>query len=147
MGTYWTGNLSVVDKTGTLIFKLVVNRWVERRPGLQTGANTLHRLLRKHLPLYRMVNPTERYEGDYIHTLNDLNNGTDIIWVYDPSFAEESTGHSTWFWKVFYDGLHIVDNKIVPNVGNALKELKKELGLTVQEKPNAPVYTIGAKIP
>lgn len=146
MSTFWTGNLWVVDKTGTLIFKLVVNRWVERRPRLQTGADTLHRLLRKHLPLYRRVNRVKCHEGDYIRILDMLNNGTDVIFVYDPSFAEEFPGYSTRFWKSFYDGLHLVNNEVVPNVGNALKCLKEYMGLTIQPNPDAPVYTIGATI-
>lgn len=149
MSTFWTGNLWVVDKTGKLIFKLVVNRWVERRPGFQTGANTLHRLLRKHLPAYRAISTGKRSYGEFIRTLGNLNEGTDIIFVYDPDFRDEVPGGSVYFWHRFYDGL-IQDesnkDEVVPNVGKALKDLKEYLGLTILPNPDAPIYTIGATI-
>lgn len=146
MSTFWTGNLWVVDKTGTLIFKLVVNRWVERRPGLQTGASTLKKLLRKHLPAYRAVSTARPKYGEYIRTLGQLNEGTDIIFVYDPDFKDEMPDGTIYLWHRFYDGLvwnqEAKDN--VPNTGYALATMKQELGLDLIPNPDAPTYTIGA---
>lgn len=143
---FWTGTLWVVDTSGKMIFKLVCNRWVERRPGLRTGAKKLHGLLRKHLPLYRTLNGVEWSPGDYSRILGNLYEGTDCIFVYDPKIQESYQGGATRVWHFFFDGMKLVDDEIVPDTGRAQRKMREDLGLEIKENPLAPVYTIGARI-
>jgi hypothetical protein len=143
---FWTGTLWVLNMTGEVMFKMVCNRWVERSPGLRTGAKKLHKLLRRHLPLYKALNGPEWAPGDYSRILGNLYEGTDCIFVYDPKIQESYQGGATRVWHFFFDGLKLVNNEVVPDTGRAQKRMQEDLGLEIKENPNAPVYTIGARI-
>ena len=146
MSTYWTSTLSVIDQQGNLIFRVICNRHVERRPGLTTASRTLHKLFRRHLPEFKQCT-TSKSGDSHIRLAGLLNNGQEVILLYDPSLKAQ-TGEYISMWKRFFDKLEYSEEKDddIPLRGSARESLLKH-GLTIKENPAAPVYYLGVTLP
>lgn len=141
MKTYLQSKLFVLDKRGQVVFTILCTRWLERKPGITTGARYLNRLLRRHFPGARKTFPVPWCDRRWAFLVARLHEGASGVMVIGLIDDERN---------IFFDKM-IEDpndpNEMIPVPNSGIQKFQNLTGLQLTANPSAPEYKIGANKP
>lgn len=131
----------MLDKQGQLVFSLLCTRWLERKPGITTGAKHLNRLLRRHFPGAREIFPVPGCERRWARLVGRLFEGAGGVFFV----TLDKEARNIFLDKMVEDPT--CSYAMIPVANSGIQKFQNITGLQLIANPSAPEYKIGANKP